>query len=121
MAMDVNVPDQTLLNRLRGDAHLAAQYRRIAEYFFRHSASVSTSMTEPLSDSAKQLFESGVRYLPYVLNVDVDFLSMVTSLNIPDAAAIKLQTELPNIGFDAKAYIAERNARNKAAEKGKRA
>ena len=118
--MDLNIPDTALLDRLRSDAELAARYHQLAEYFLQHTATVSTSMTEPMSDAAKQLFESGVRYLPYVLAVDPGFLGKVTSINLPDAAAIKLQTELPGIGFDAKAYIAERGARMKAAEKPKR-
>lgn len=118
--MDLNLPDYDLVDRLRVDARLAGQYRRLAEYFLRHAVTVSTSMTDPLSDAAKQLFDSGIRYLPYVLSVDEGFLSTVTSLNIPDAAAIKMQSELPGIGFDAKAYIVERNARTKAAEKPKR-
>ena len=118
--MNLNLPDSTLVDRLRTDADLAAQYRRLAQYFFHHAAAVSTSMTDPLSDAAKQLFDAGVRYLPYVLTFDADFLALVTSLNIPDAASIKLQAELPEIGFDAKAYIAERTARIKAAEKPKR-
>lgn len=77
-------------------------------------------MTDPLSEAAKQLFDAGIRYLPCVLTFDGDFLTLLTSMNIPDAAAIKLQAELPEIGFDAKAYIAERTARIKAAEKPKR-
>jgi len=118
--MDLNVPDTTLVDRLSVDAQLAAQYRRLASYFLQHTSTVSTSMTDPLSDAAKQLFESCVRYLPYVLSVDPEFLATVTATNLPDAAAIKLQTELPGIGFDAKAYIADRNARIKAQEKPKR-
>jgi hypothetical protein len=118
--MDLNLPDTDLVDRLRADAKLADQYRHLAEYFFRHASTVSTSMTDPLSDAAKQLFDSGIRYLPYVLSVDEGFFATVTSLNIPDAAAIKLQAELPGLGFDAKAYIAERTARMKAAEKPKR-
>lgn len=118
--MDLTVPDTALVDRLRADADLAAQYRRLAEYFLRQASTISTSMTDPLSDAAKQLFNSGIRYLPYVLTVDGGFVSTITALNIPDAAAIKLQAELPGIGFDAKAYIADRNARTKAAEKTKR-
>jgi hypothetical protein len=118
--MDLNVPDTTLVDRLRVDSLLAAQYRRLALYFLQHTSTVSTSMTDPLSDAAKQLFESCVRYLPYVLAADPEFLATVTSINLPDAAAIKLQTDMPGIGFDAKAYIVERNARIKALEKPKR-
>ena len=118
--MELNVPDTTLVDRLRADHELAGQYRRLALYFLQHTAKVSTSMTDPLSDAGKQLFDSFLRYLPYVLSVEPDFLSTVTSTNFPNAAALKLQAELPGIGFDQNAYVAERNARIKALEKPKR-
>lgn len=118
--MELSLSDVDLIDRLRSSSDLVSRYRKLASYFFHHGCAASYSLTEPLSDTSKQFFEAGARYLPYVLLADPAFLNVVTDLSIPDAAALKLQADLPGIGFDAKAYIVARNERIKAAEDAKK-
>jgi hypothetical protein len=116
--MDIKLSDRSLIERLRTDKALLNRYKGLTECFFRHGCASSGSPTSPLTDGAKQFFESGIRYLPYVLAVDEGFFATVTAFDLPDGAALKLQNDLPTIGFDAKAYMAERVARAKPMEIG---
>jgi hypothetical protein len=118
--MEITVSDSELLDKLRTSNETRERYHNLTKYLLEHGCAASLALTDPLTDSAKQFFESAGRCLPYVLLVDPDFLGAVREMALPDAAALKLQSDLPGIGFDAKAYILERNARIKAAEDAKK-